>query len=127
MITGVVDDQGQATVRLALFGPRRRVREIDAILDTGFTGELTLPRALVAALALPFHGLGRALLADGSETLFDIHRAAVEWDGRRRRVWVSIAETEPLIGMRLLAGHELTVQVWPGGEVRISAGEPGPR
>jgi predicted aspartyl protease len=64
---------------------------------------------------------GRAVLADGSETLFDVYEAEVVWDERLRRVFVDAADTVPLIGMALLDGHELTVQVVDGGGVFVSA------
>jgi len=38
-----------------------------------------------------------------------------------RRIPVDEAETVPLLGMSLLEGYELTVQVQPGGNVTIRA------
>ena len=61
------------------------------------------------------------LLADGREVLFDVHEAIVIWDGHPRRVLLSVAPGEPLIGMALLRGHELTIQAVDGGAVRIIA------
>ena len=60
-------------------------------------------------------------LADGSESVFDIYEATVDWDGETRRVPVDEAETAPLIGMSLLEGYELTVQVQRGGSVTVKA------
>jgi hypothetical protein len=56
--------------------------------------------------------LGRALLADGTTSLFDIYEATVLWDGALRRVAVDAADIDPLVGMCLLDGYELTVQVF---------------
>jgi predicted aspartyl protease len=70
---------------------------------------------------LPWRRRGRALLADGTESVFDIYEATVVWDGRPRRVAVDAADIEPLVGMRLLNGYELTMQVVVGGQVRITA------
>jgi len=69
-------------------------------------------------LDLPFRRQGRAVLADGSETLFDVYEAEVVWDERPRRVFVD-ADTDPLIGMAMLDGHELTVQVVNEGGIFI--------
>jgi len=102
-------------------------REIEAVVDTGYTGLLTLAPDLIAVLNLPLHGRGRAVLADGRETLFDIYEAVVIWDSRPRHVLVDAADTNPLIGMGLLDGQELTIQAWAGGEVRIAAVEPRAR
>ncbi|ETW96509.1 MAG: hypothetical protein ETSY1_26340 [Candidatus Entotheonella factor] len=64
---------------------------------------------------------GRALLADGTESLFDIYEATIVWDGALRRLAVDAAETDPLVGMSLLYGYELTIQVQEGGRVIIQA------
>ncbi|WP_179130992.1 hypothetical protein [Candidatus Entotheonella palauensis] len=43
------------------------------------------------------------------------------WDGALRRLAVDAAETDPLVGMSLLYGYELTIQVQEGGRVIIQA------
>jgi predicted aspartyl protease len=80
-----------------------------------------LPPLLVATLGLSFRRQGRAVLADGSETLFEVYEAEVNWDERPRRIFVDSADTVPLVGMALLDGHELTVQAVDGGGVFIGA------
>ena len=59
-------------------------------------------------------GGGAVLLADGLVQQFDIYAAEVAWDGGWRPVLVSAVGTEALLGMRLLAGHELRMAVVPG-------------
>ena len=43
MIEGVVNAAYEAVIRLSLRGPSGQAREIDAVIDTGFNGFLTLP------------------------------------------------------------------------------------
>jgi clan AA aspartic protease len=117
VITGTVTSFHQATIRLTVRGPVGQEHEIDAVIDTGFDGSLSLPLAGITALGLPWRRRGRALLANGSETLFDVYEATVLWDGAPRRVSVDAAEIDPLVGMRLLDGYELTVQAVIGGQV----------
>jgi clan AA aspartic protease len=119
MITGVVTAYRQAVIRLTVRGPDGREQEIEAVIDTGFDGSVTLPATLIATLGLVWRRRGRALLADGSESLFDIHEATVVWDGQPRRVAVDAADTDPLVGMSLLYGYELIVQAMDGGSVII--------
>jgi clan AA aspartic protease len=102
-------------------GPVGQDREIEAVIDTGFDGWLSLPSSTVSELGLVWYRRGRALLADGSESVFDIYEATVEWDGQLRRIPVDEAETFPLIGMSLLEGYELVVQVQRGGNVTVRA------
>jgi clan AA aspartic protease len=118
MITGVVQAR-EARIRLTVRGPRRREQEIEAVIDTGYTAWLTLPPSAIETLGLRWHGVGRGILADGSECLFDVYDATVLWDGEARRILVYEAETDSLLGMAMLAGHELTVQVTSGGKVTI--------
>ena len=119
MITGVVTDDRQAIIHLIVRGPAGQEQEIEAIIDTGFDGSLSLPSSTMVQLGLPWRQRGRALLADGSESVFDIYEATVDWDGEARRIAVDEAETVPLIGMSLLEGYELTVQIQRGGNVTL--------
>ena len=100
-------------------------REVDATIDTGFNGFLTLPPFLVAALGLARLSRGRALLANGSEELFDIYGVTVLWDGLERHVEVDAVNVTPLVGMSLLAGYDLHIQVADGGYVVIQSSEQG--
>jgi clan AA aspartic protease len=120
VITGSVNAHREAIVCLTVRGPQAQ-DEVEAVVDTGFSGYLTLPLALIATLDLPFRRPGRAVLADGSETLFDVYEAEVAWDERPRRVFVDAADTDPLVGMALLEDHELTVRVVNEGDVFIRA------
>jgi clan AA aspartic protease len=119
MITGVVTASRQAIIRLTVRGPEGQEQEIDAVIDTGFDGILTLPPSLIATLGLVWRRRGRALLADGSESLFDIYETIVIWDGEPRRIAVDEADIDPLVGMSLLYGYELIVQAIQGGTVII--------
>jgi len=47
----------------------------------------------------------------------------VLWDGQARYVEADAADTTPLLGMLLLDGHDLSVQVRDGGRVVIQAKE----
>ena len=121
MITGTVNADYEAIIRLFVQGPVGPAHEVDAIIDTGFNGFLTLPPALVTALGLMRHSRGRALLANGSEELFDIYGVTVLWDGQQRYVEADAVETTPLVGMSLLDGYDLYIQVADGGQVVIQA------
>ena len=70
-----------------------------------------MPPALIASLGLRWKCFGRGILADGSECLFDVYEATVVWDGKGQRVLVNEADTDPLVGMALLSGYELKMQV----------------
>ncbi len=119
MIEGTVNENYEATIRLTLRGVARGEREIEAIIDTGFTGYLTLPTALIDRLALSWKGRSQALIADGSIHIFDEYIGTVLWNEQDRTVEVAAADTTPLVGMGLLRRHSLRVDVVANGEVKI--------
>lgn len=96
-----------------------RAEEVEATVDTGFTGALCLPPDLVRSLSLPLVGRGVAVLADGSAVETRYHRARVVWHGLERWVQVLATEGGPLVGMALLRGSRLMVDATPGGAVRV--------
>ncbi len=123
MIQGVVNDAYEAAIPLTVQGPSGQRQDVQAVIDTGFTGFLTVPPALVTELGLPIEGISRGTLADGSEVTFDVYDVAVLWDGQPRYVLADAADTTPLVGMRLLHSHNLNVEVVDGGSVVIQARE----
>jgi len=119
VIRGTVTADREAAIRLTVAGPGGHELEVEAIIDTGFDGWFTLPPSLIASLGLQWRRRSRALLADGSDSVFDIYEGTVVWDGRRRRVPLHEASAAPLVGMALLDGYELNVEVRNGGIVTI--------
>ncbi len=73
MIVGVVNHDLEATVRLMVRGAEGQDHEVETIIDTGFSGFLTLPSALIAALQLMWIGQENAILADGSIQSFEVY------------------------------------------------------
>lgn len=118
MILGVFTDR-EAKVPLVLRGPDGQEQGVAAIIDTGFSGHLTLPLAVVEALGLKRLGQGEALVGDGTMQVFDLYEASLTWDDQQVVIDVATAETEPLLGMGLIYGHELRIQAIEGGPVTI--------
>lgn len=122
MISGVVTANGEAIIRLELLGPDGGRREIEAVMDTGFNGFLTLPNDVISALGLPLAGDRRATLADESEVSMDMHLAHIIWhEGREYDILVLRAEGGPLLGMELLHGNRVVLDVIEDGDVSINA------
>jgi clan AA aspartic protease len=118
MITGSVKAD-EARIRLTAQGRKDRTQEVEAVIDSGYTGALTLPPALRMLLGLRWQSTQRATLADGSTCVFQVYVGKVVWDGKVRQVLVDEADADPLIGMRLLRGHELKMHVRYRGKVTI--------
>ena len=121
MIQGTVNDALEAVVALSLQGPTGEPRDIEAVIDTGYSGYLTLPTALVTELGLPFAYIGRAFLANDDEVSFDVHDVTVLWGGQPRHIKADATGSTPLVGMLLLDRHDLNIEVESGGRVNIQA------
>jgi len=119
MIVGIVHRR-EALIRLTVRGPHGRQQEIEAVVDSGYTGWLTLPPSVIAALGLPWQTFGRGILADGSVSVFDVYQAKVLWDDRIRSVFVDEFDSTPLIGMAMLRGYQYKMAVRVGGRVTIT-------
>lgn len=119
MIIGKVTPDLDATVLLSVQGRGDSVRDISTVVDTGFNGFLTLPPAVVRALRLPRLGTARAVLADGEERLIDLYEGIVVWNGQLRFIEIDVTESVALLGMAMLRGSGLSIQVVDGGTVTI--------
>ena len=93
------------------------MKYIQPVIDTGFTGFLSLPMNIITELDLAWKYRDRGTLGDGSETIFDIYECSVIWDGKYREIEVNQAETEPLLGMMMLRGYRLQIDNIEGGLV----------
>ena len=118
MIEGVVNDAYEAVVTLPLRRPDGQVREVDSVIDTGYSGFLTL--ALV--LGLSFVGIGHAYPANDAGVEFDVYDVTVICDSQLRDIEADAGGRTQLVGTLLLDRHDLNIQVRDGGRVVIQAG-----
>lgn len=109
MMTGRVTAHREATLPLTVLGPDQRQQAVDAVLDTGFNGFLTLPSHVVRTLQLPFVGHRRATLGDASIVVLDLYLAIVLWHEQEREVLVLQAEGGPARGHGIAA--------WQSGDI----------
>ena len=119
MITGTVNADREPVVGIRVQDVSGQEQERAAIVDTGFTGWLTLPRDFIMALRLPWKELGAAILADGSQVLFDVYEATIVWDGQAVAISVDESDSEPLVGMALMDGFRIFIEDLNGGLVQI--------
>ena len=110
-MTGRVDDDGRALLRVSVAatanGPRT---DIEAWVDTAFTGGLTMPRAVAAGLGLAAGVSGNAILADGSQVLLDSFVCYLDWFGGTYRTQaVATDAAHPLLGTQLMSGRRLVI------------------
>jgi predicted aspartyl protease len=122
MFGSVAADGSEPLLPLSLLGGAGnggRRENVEAVIDTGFDGDLTLQQATIRHLGYPYSGSAGGILADGNEVQFDYYEGRVLWHGFERPVAVVGAEGQPLVGMGLLGGSRLTLDAEPGGEVLV--------
>lgn len=82
MMQGFVNQSCEAIIPLVVSHGNASRQMVEALIDTGFTGFLSLPLSIVESLGLPWIFRDSATLGDGSEVIFEMYRATVIWDGR---------------------------------------------
>ncbi len=121
MIVGQVNSEREAIVELVVVGNNNLAKTIHAVIDTGYTGFLTLPPTLTLELQLTWYMQQQGMLGDGSVRLFNVYEASIIWDGQERAIEVNEADADCLVGMGLMEGYELVIRNVPGGVVTLSS------
>ena len=128
MITGQVarnpDGGLEAWVALSIMDAYGEPRQLEVIVDTGFTGWLTLPASDIRRLGLVHSGHQYSVTASGNTERFEFYRAWVSWHGQQYVVEIFQSIDQPLLGMELLEGSRVTVDAWEGGDVIIEEVSP---
>ena len=109
----------EAIIEIEILGARREQAAVQAVLDTGYDGEVSLPSEFIRQLSLSPAGFRRGMLADGSTVVLPMFLGTVMWHGRQRDVLVARIDETPLVGMGLLHGSRLLIDVIPDGTVTI--------
>jgi clan AA aspartic protease len=119
MVTGTVNAVLAANILFPIEDTAGTRHDLEATVDTGFTGYLTLPKTQILSLGLRYLYSHAVTLGDGTTVLTNIHQATVGWDGTSKTVEVIESEVFPLVGMRMMVGYQLRVDVVIGGTVEI--------
>ena len=119
MLRGIVTAELVPTVAIDVGSGSGDFESLSCIVDTGFSGYVTMPHDVIRRLALPYEDRKPVILADERQIEPNVYRGIVFWHGRHREVRVIEIDGAPLLGMSLLLGSELTVSAQPGGPVRI--------
>jgi len=123
-IRGYLDEAGQPRVTITVYGVRGELT-LDAVIDTGFDGDLCLPVPVAIELGLELYGAQRVQLADGSfrSELVFLGKAGFA-DRPAQEVEILLTESEDaLVGVGFLRDWRLEID-FPKGSVHL---HPKPR
>lgn len=130
MIRGVVrptraDGTGlEAIIPLHIAGSDWGFRSLEMVVDTGYTGWVSLPAPLIRELGLRYAMTRPTILADGQAIATATYAARVLWHGQPLDVWVQEMNNRPTIGTDLLYPCHLAIDLWDGGAVVIEERTP---
>lgn len=108
-MNGLIDENGRALLTIDVRATSARTASsIEVWIDTGFTGDLVLPKPQIEDLGFPKSGSVDAILADGSAIELNTYTCLLNWFGSERRLKVVANDGDyPLLGVGLLLGLEL--------------------
>ena len=93
--------------------------EVEALLDSGFTGAVSVPLRVVEQLKLEWSGEHSVILGDASEVGVDLYEGMVYFAGRRYRCAVLATGDIPTVGMHLMQGLKVCFEATADGEIEI--------
>jgi clan AA aspartic protease len=120
VIQGTVNTQNEPVIFLTIRGFQGQELNTEAVIDTGFSGHLSLTPEQRDFLKLLPSEVADSTLADGTIKTVLLYTVIVVWDGIERLALAVADDVTPLVGMALLEGHRLTIDAISGGNVEIS-------
>lgn len=88
-------------------------------MDTDFNGSLTLPTATITRLGLTWRNRRSAILANGMVEDCDIYTGVTLWDSQPRNILIDAADTDPLVGRRLMSGYTIIIIEDEDGQIVV--------
>ena len=117
MIEGIINENGVPIIILNVAG-----KDWNAVIDTGFNGDLESPFALSSAVNARLFGTGLSQLAGGQSIEEEYYLVDFPFDGETVRALATfVSGDEILIGTHLLSEYRLRID-FPTSEVRLEHG-----
>ncbi len=104
---------------MELGDPQIQSEFVNAVVDTGYNGSLSVTPDIAQRLELPFRETRSYELGSGEIVEFQVHDITVVWDGELREAAALVTDGGVLVGMSMMTGYTLFIDAIDGGEVRI--------
>jgi predicted aspartyl protease len=114
--TGFFDNLGNPSIKMAIAGvftAGQQPLEFDAIIDTGFSGFISMPLMKAFPLGLPLFGTTNVVFADGQQhaKLLASGIAKINNTSKTGLVILEPASTDILVGMDFLRTFEVGLHI----------------
>ena len=120
MMHGQVNSRYQAMISLTMYTANgAEITFPDVLIDTGSDAEVVASASVIQLLGLYYLEPIDLLQADDEAVTVAMFLGEILWNGSRRRVKVVRTGESLLIGMGLLRGHQMNMDIRPGGSVQI--------
>ena len=119
MTRGEVSGDQQVLVTVEINNADGHPHPVDVVMDTGFTGYLALPADTIQQLGLSWVGRRTLELANGELLEFEAYLAVISWHEYLTDVLVLRTDDVSLLGLSLLWGSRITLDVTTQGEVSV--------
>lgn len=119
MIACNISSDRELVMPIRLLDANQHVHRVEAVVDTGFEGDLSLPPDRIRDLGLRFVQHIDMVVATGRTFRVNSYYGTAIWRGERRPIRILEAEGKPLIGINLMWGSLLTAEMTDNGAVSI--------
>ena len=121
--TGYLDEAGHPHIKIRVWGLSVEfAQEFEAMIDTGFSGYLSLPLVKAFPLALTLFGTTQYELADGSMSPKLLAHGSIDHEGEITSGLIALesnANCGPLVGMEFLRQSKKMLLLGKGGVVLL--------
>ena len=109
------------TVSIGIRGRNDKEMVLDAVLDTGFTGTVSIPDQIIRETNLAFSRREMFVLADGTRRVVDVYDGSVLFAGVWYETDVFSTHHVAIVGMRLMYGANISLDAVPNGEISYTS------
>jgi len=108
-IEGRIDELLSPRLKVKVAGLKGTI-DLEAIVDTGFNGDLCIPTTLAVQIGLILEYVHDVELADGSRKRVPVYSCNIELNDLKRRAEVILTDgTDALIGANMLKSSTMTI------------------
>ena len=119
MIQGYVDQYLQAKVPISILSKSGKISALDAVVDTGFSGHLSISIYEINKMGLTFSHSEKFEFGDGRRAEQSVYLGQLIFDNQRFLANALISKSrDTLIGAALLVNKKLEID-YPNNSVRI--------